>query len=50
MFNKNFFRFTAGFAGIIVLGVVFFLGVSLYSYASGQSLGAVVKLFLGLTP
>ena len=47
MFNKSFFRFAASFVGIISLGLLFFLGLSLYSYASGQSLGAAVASFWG---
>jgi len=45
MFNKSFFRFAASFVGIITTGMIFFLGLSLYSYASGSQLGASVAAF-----
>lgn len=45
MFNKSFFRFAASFVGIIATGLIMFLGLSLYSYASGETLGASVMTF-----
>ena len=45
MFNKSFFKFAASFVGIITMGMVLFLGLSIYSYASGETLGATVAYF-----
>lgn len=51
MFNKSFFRFAASFVGIISVGMIFFLGLSLYSYAADIPLGAAIALlWQTLTP